>query len=181
VFLRVCSRFFITELIYSGLRKCSWALSPDAACELDVLGHDRHALGVDRAQVRVLEKRHEVRLRCLLQRHYGVRLEAQVRLDVLRHLAHQTLEGRLFDQKRSALLVLADLLERHRARPKAAAALLLDLGLGGKLHVVRHTTLGGGGLAGGLGREGLAGRLAAGGLARSLLRASHQFNATVAI
>ena len=166
MFLRVCSRFFITEFIYSGLRKCSSALAPDAAGKLDVLGEDGDALGVDRAQVGVLKKRREVRLRGLLHRHDGVRLEAQIRLEVLGDLTHKALEGQLLDQKVRALLVLFDLAQRHRAGPEAAG--LLD------------TTGGGGGLAGGLGREGLAGRLAAGGLACSLLRAGHKFNATVA-
>ena len=38
------------------------ALSSDSTGELDVLGHDRHPLGVNRAQVGVLEKTHQVRL-----------------------------------------------------------------------------------------------------------------------
>ena len=71
------------------------ALAADAARELDVLGLDRHALRVDRAEVRVLEEADEVRLRRLLQREHRGALEAQVRLELLRDLAHEALEGEL--------------------------------------------------------------------------------------
>ena len=43
------------------------ALSSDSTGELDVLGHDRHPLGVNRAQVGVLEKAHQIRLRRFLK------------------------------------------------------------------------------------------------------------------
>jgi hypothetical protein len=46
----------------------SAALATDPAGQADVLGEDRDALGVDRAQVRVLEHAHEAGLRRLLQR-----------------------------------------------------------------------------------------------------------------
>jgi hypothetical protein len=42
-------------------------LTADATSQLDVLGHDRYALGVDSAVVGVLEKTNQVRFRCLLQ------------------------------------------------------------------------------------------------------------------
>ncbi len=42
--------------------KRSRALTADPARELDVLGHDGHPLGVDGAQVGVLEEAHEVGL-----------------------------------------------------------------------------------------------------------------------
>ena len=85
-----------------GLR----ALTTDAAGELDVLGHDRHALGVDGAQVGVFEEPHEVRLGGFLQRQNGVRLEAQVGLQVLRDLADQALEREIADEQLGGLLVL---------------------------------------------------------------------------
>ena len=56
------------------------ALAADAAGELDVLGHDGDALGVDGAEVGVLEKADQVRLGCLLQGQDGRGLEAEVRL-----------------------------------------------------------------------------------------------------
>ena len=80
------------------------ALAADAARELDVLRHDRDALGVDRAQVRVLEEADEVRLRGLLEREHGRALEAEVRLEVLRDLAHEALERELADEELRRLL-----------------------------------------------------------------------------
>jgi len=47
-------------------------LATDAAGELDVLGHDGNTLGVDGAEVGVLEDRGEVGFRGLLQGHDGV-------------------------------------------------------------------------------------------------------------
>ena len=90
------------------------ALAADASGQLDVLGHDGDALGVDRAQVGVLEEANKVALRGLLQRHHGGRLEAKVGLVVLSDLAHEALEGKLADEKLGGLLVLADLTARTR-------------------------------------------------------------------
>jgi hypothetical protein len=56
------------------------ALASDAAGQLNVLGHDGHALGVDGAQVGVLEQAHQVSLGGLLQGQQGGALEAQVAL-----------------------------------------------------------------------------------------------------
>ena len=91
------------------------ALAADAARQLDVLGHDGDALGVDGAQVGVLEQAHQVRLRGLLQREDGRRLEAQVGLEVLRDLLDEALERQLADEEIRALLVLADLAQRDGA------------------------------------------------------------------
>ena len=66
---------------------CSRPLSADPARELYVLGHDGDALGVDGAEVGVLEEGDEVGLGRLLQRADGGALEAQVVLEVLRDLA----------------------------------------------------------------------------------------------
>jgi len=60
------------------------ALAADAAGELDVLGHDGDALGVDGAEVGVLEEADKVRLGGLLQGEDGGGLEAKVRLAGLR-------------------------------------------------------------------------------------------------
>jgi len=135
------------------------ALTADAASELDVLGHDRHALGVNRAQVRVLEQADEVRLGRLLEREHRRSLEAEVGLEVLRDLAHEALEWKLANQKLGRLLVPADLAKRHGAR--AVAVRLL------------HAAGSRRGLARRLRGELLARRLAAGGLAGSLLSAGH--------
>lgn len=88
-----------------------------------VLGHDGDALGVDGAQVGVLEEPHQVGLARLLQRHDGRALEAQVGLEVLRDLAHQPLERQLADQQLGGLLVAPDLAQGHRAGPVAVRLL----------------------------------------------------------
>ena len=54
------------------------ALATDPAGQLDVLGHDRHALGVDGAEVGVLEEADQVGLAGLLEREHGQRLEPEV-------------------------------------------------------------------------------------------------------
>ena len=135
------------------------ALSADAAGELDVLGHDGHTLGVDGAQVGVLEQTDEVGLASLLQGHHGGRLEAQVSLEVLGDLAHQALEGQLADEQVGGLLVTADLAQSDCARSVAVGLL--------------HATGGRGGLARRLGGELLARGLASGRLAGGLLGTSH--------
>ena len=143
-----------------GVRAHLGALATDAAGQLDVLGHDGHALGVDRAQVGVLEEANQVRLGGLLEGDDGRRLEAEVGLEVLRDLADQALEGQLADQQLGRLLVPADLAERYGAG--AVAVGLHHAVAGGRAGHVRH-----------LGGELLAGRLATGGSTSGLLGASH--------
>ena len=98
-----------------GVRARLGALATDAAGQLDVLGHDGHALGVDRAQVGVLEEADEVGLSGLLQGEDGRGLEAEVGLEVLGDLADEALEGELADEQLGGLLVLANLAQRHRS------------------------------------------------------------------
>ena len=76
------------------------SLSTDAASQLDVLGHDGDTLGVDGAQVGVLEQADQVGLAGLLQSHDGRALEAEVGLEVLGDLSDQTLEGKLRERER---------------------------------------------------------------------------------
>lgn len=135
------------------------AFSAYSACKLDVLGHDGDALGVDGAQVRVLEQTNEVGLARLLQSHHCRALEAQVRLEVLCDLADETLEGQLADEQLSALLVATDLAQGDRAWPVAMR--LLD--------AARRR----GALACRLRRQLLPRRLAPGRFASSLLRSCH--------
>ena len=92
------------------------ALTTDAAGELDVLWHDGHTLGVDGSQVGVLEQTNQVCLSGLLQSQNGGALEAEVGLEILSNLTHQTLEGQLADEQLSGLLVLADLTQGHGTR-----------------------------------------------------------------
>jgi hypothetical protein len=135
------------------------AFSSDAAGELDVLGHDSHTLGMDGAQVGVLEEGDKVGLGSLLEGQDGGSLEAQVVLEVLGDLTNQTLEGQLADQEVGGLLVSSDLTESDGAG--AVSVRLLD------------TAGGGCGLASSLGGELLAWGLASSGLACGLFSTSH--------
>ena len=134
-------------------------LSADAASKLDVLGHDGHPLGVDGAQVGVLEEADQVSLRGFLKGHDGGGLEAQVGLEVLGDLTNETLEGQLPDEELSALLVTTDLTESHGTGP-VTMGLLDSSGSRGRL-------------ASSLGGQLLARGLASGGLTSSLLCTCH--------
>ena len=57
------------------------SLSTDASGQLDVLGHDGDPLGVDGAEVGVLEQSHEIGLCSLLESHHGGTLEPQEPLE----------------------------------------------------------------------------------------------------
>lgn len=85
------------------------ALATETAGQLDVLGLDSDTLGVDGAQVGVLEQGDEVSFNGLLESTDGGGLEAEVRLEVLGDLTNQTLEGQLADQELGRLLVATDL------------------------------------------------------------------------
>ena len=82
---------------FSTLR--SRALPADAACELDVLGEDRHPLGMNGNEVGVLKETNEVSLASLLQRKDGGRLEAKLRLEFECDLTHEALEREPTHQK----------------------------------------------------------------------------------
>ena len=93
------------------------ALSANAAGQLDVLGHDGNPLGVDGAQVGVLEETDQVGFASLLQSHHSGALEPQVSLEVLGDFSDQTLEREFADQQLSRLLVASDLSQSHGAGP----------------------------------------------------------------
>jgi hypothetical protein len=98
---KVKSRLFL-ESNYPGAVRLG-TLSPKPAGELEVLGLDGDPLGVDGGKVGVLKERDEVRLRRLLERHDGRRLEPKVGLEVLGDLADETLEGELADEELGGL------------------------------------------------------------------------------
>jgi histone H3 len=112
-------------------------------------GLDGDTLGVDGAQVGILEEGDEVGLDGLLEGTDGGRLEAEVRLEVLGNLTDETLEGELADQELSGLLVPTDL-------TKSDGSGLVSVGL-------LDTSGRGGGLSGGLGSKLLTRGLASGG------------------
>ena len=134
-------------------------LSADTAGQLDVLRHDGHSLGVDRAQVGVLEESDQVGLRSLLQGHDGGRLETQVSLEILGNLTDQALEGQLADQQLSRLLVATDLTQSH-----GSGAITMGL---------LNSAGGRGTLAGSLSGQLLARSLSSGRLTGGLLGTSH--------
>ena len=144
----------------SGVRACHLStLATDTAGKLDVLGHDGHTLGVDGAQVRVLEQADQVGLAGLLKGHDGGALEAQIGLEVLGDLTDETLEGQLADEQLGGLLVTTDLTKSHGTGPVTVGLL--------------HTSGGRGGLASGLGGQLLTRGLASGRLTSGLLSTSH--------
>ena len=75
------------------------ALATDPASQLNVLGHDGHALGVDCAQVRVFEEADQVGFAGFLQGHDGAALETEVGFEILSDFTDQTLEWKLSDQE----------------------------------------------------------------------------------
>ena len=135
------------------------ALAADASGKLDVLWHDSHTLGVDGAQVGVLEQTNKVGFRSFLQSKDSRSLESQVGLEVLGDFTDQTLERKLADQKLSGLLVSADLTQSNGTG--AVSVGLLDAA-GGWC-----------GLACCLGGELLAGRFASGTFTGGLLGTGH--------
>ena len=104
--------------------------STDAASQLDILGHDGDPLGVDGTQVGVLKEADEVGLRGFLQGHDSRGLEAEVGLEVLGDLTHETLEGQLPDEELSALLVTTDLTQGHGTGPVTVGFLDTSCGRG---------------------------------------------------
>ena len=139
--------------------RCLSTLTTDTAGKLDVLWHDGDTLGVDGAQVGVLEKTNEVSLASLLEGHDSGALEAEVSLEVLGDLTDKTLEGQLADEKLSGLLVSSDLTESNSSWPVSVG--LLD------------TSGGRGRFTGSLGGQLLPGSLSSSGLTGGLLGTSH--------
>ena len=134
-------------------------LTADTAGKLDVLGHDGDTLGVDSAQVGVLEESDEVSLASLLEGHDSRALEPQISLEVLGNLPDQTLEGELADEELGGLLVPPDLPEGDGTGPVPVGLL--------------HASGGGGALPGGLGGQLLPRGLASGRLTGGLLSTCH--------
>lgn len=115
-------------------------LSADTASQLDILGHDGDTLGVDGAQVGVLEKSNQVSFASLLQSHNSWALEPQVGLEILGDFTDETLEGEFPDEEFSALLVPTDFSESYCSWPVPVRFLntsgswgTLTSGLGGQL------------------------------------------------
>jgi len=126
---------------------------------LDVLWHDGDSLGVDGAQVGVLEKTNEVSLGSLLKGKNGGSLESKVGLEVLGDFSDQSLEWKLSDQKLGGLLVSSDLSKSDGSW--TVSVWLLD------------SSGGWGRLSGSLGGKLLSWSLSSGGLSSGLLGSGH--------
>ena len=98
-------------------------LATDPASQLDIFGHNGDPLGVNGAQVGVLEETDQIGLGGLLQGADSRRLEAEVGLEVLSDLPHEALERKLPDEKLGRLLVSSDLPESHSAGPESVRLL----------------------------------------------------------
>ena len=94
---------------------CSF--SADSAGQLNVLGHDGDALGVDGAQVGVFKQTNQVSLASFLKSHHSGALETQIGLEILSDFSHKTLEGQLADQQLGGFLVTTDLTKSDCTRP----------------------------------------------------------------
>ena len=132
----------------------SGSLSTDSAGELHVLWHDSDSLGVDGAEVGVLEEANHVSLGGLLESKNGRGLESEVALLVSGDLTDESLEWELSDEELSTLLELSDLTEGNSSWSESVG--LLDATSGGGLlgsslvGNVLSWVLGAGVLAGGL-------------------------------
>ena len=133
----------------------------DTAGKLDVLGHDGDTLGVDGAQVGILEETDQVSLAGLLKGHDGRALEAEIGLEILSDFTDKALEWQLADEELGALLVTTDLTESHCTGPVTMGLL--------------HATGGWGALTGGLGSQLLPWSLSSGRFTCCLLGTGHLY------
>ena len=137
----------------------SGSLTSDSAGKLHVFGHDGDTLGMDGAEVGVLEESDHVGFGCFLEGKHGRGLESEVSLEFGGDLTDESLEGELADEELSALLESSDFTESDGARSESVG--FLDATSSGSLLLCL--------LVG----EVLAGLLATGVLASGLLCACH--------
>jgi len=114
---------------------------------------------MDGTRVGVLKQTNQIGLTSFLESHDSRGLESEVSLEVLGNLSHQTLEGKLADEKLSGLLVSSDLTESNSSWSVSVG--LLD------------SSSGGGGLPCSLGCQLLPGSFSSSGLASGLLGSCH--------
>ena len=150
------------DSIASESIKSSGALTADSAGELHVLGHDGNSLGVDGAEVGVLEETDHVGFGGLLEGKDGGALETELASVLRGDLTDESLEGQFADQELGALLETSDLTESDGAGSESVGSLDAVGGLLGLL---------GSGLVG----DVLSGVLGANVLAGGLLGAGHCF------
>ena len=139
----------------------SGSLTSDSSGQLHVLWHDGNSLGVDGAEVGVLEESDHVSFSSLLESENSRRLESEVILEVVGDFSDKSLERKLSDQELSRLLVSSDLTKGNGTR--SVSVRLLD------------TTSGWGRLSGSLGSQLLSWSLTSSGLTRGLLQCGRKF------
>lgn len=76
---------------------------------MDIFGHNRHSLGMNSAEVGVLEEASEIGLRGFLECQDGVGLESEIRLVIPSNLTNQFLERQFLDEEIGRLLITANL------------------------------------------------------------------------
>lgn len=99
------------------------AFATDATSELDILRHDSDPLGMDGAQIGILEQADHVGLGSFLQSHDGGALKSKIRLEILCDLTDQALERQLSDEQFGRLLETTDLTKGDGTRPEAVRLL----------------------------------------------------------
>ena len=80
---------------------CSGSFTSDSSGELHVLWHDGNSLGVDGAEVGVLEEADHVSLRGFLESENSGGLESEVVLELGSDLSDESLEWKLSDEELS--------------------------------------------------------------------------------
>jgi len=150
---------FLVLPLFPAERSFLSSLTADSSCQLDVLWHNGHTLGVNGAQVGVLKQTDQVSFAGLLEGTDGCTLEPEISFEVLSNFSHEPLEGEFTDEKLGGFLVTTDLTEGDGSRPVPVG--LLD-STGGRCR-----------LPGSLGGQLLPGGLASGGLTGGLLCTGH--------
>ena len=100
-------------------RKCLVTLLTDPPREFHVFRVDRDTLGVNGAEIGILEETGEVVFGTLLKSQDAFRLPAHVGVELHRNLFHKALEGQLAKEKLGRLLVATNLAESDGAGPVA--------------------------------------------------------------
>ena len=75
------------------------SVTSDTLRKLHIAGHDRYALRMNGAKVRILEDPDEVRFRCFLQSLNRPACEFQIGSEICCDLSDEALEGQLPEQK----------------------------------------------------------------------------------
>ena len=84
-------------------------ISSDSSGELHVFLHDGGSLGVDGAEVGVLEDTDEISLRCFLKGYESLSLESEVLIDRSANVSHKSVEWSSWEKHVGGFLISLDL------------------------------------------------------------------------